>query len=70
MAGKCPGCGNVITSVSAEHVDVTRGFEAKFHGVSFVCPNFACQRVLSVAVDPLALKNDIVKEVLRGLGKP
>lgn len=69
MAGKCPGCGNAVTSVSIEAVDIMQGFDPVFHGVSYVCRNLQCQTVLGVSIDPIAIKTDIVKEVLRGLGK-
>ena len=64
-AGKCPKCENAVTSVSIEHVDVTQAFTQKWHGVSFLCPH--CQTVLGVGIDPVALKTDTVKEVVKAL---
>ena len=69
MAGKCPGCGNVVASVRAEAIEVRSNNGTVWHGVSYFCPNIACQLVLGVGVDPLALKTDTVNGVLRGLGK-
>ena len=67
--GSCPKCGNVVTSVAIEEVKITQGLQHVFLGVSYVCPNWGCQAVLTVSIDPIALKTDIVNEVLRGLGK-
>jgi hypothetical protein len=64
-AGKCPKCENAVTSVSLEPVDVTQAFTQKWHGVSFLCPH--CQTVLGVGIDPVALKTETVKGVVKAL---
>lgn len=69
MAGKCPACGKNISSVSIRETKITQGIQPVFHGVSYVCPNIQCQTILGVGIDPIALKTDIVNEILRGLGK-
>lgn len=65
--GKCPKCNSTITAVQIEPVDIRQGFESRFHGVSYSCSS--CHAVLSVSIDPLALKADTVtgvKQALRG----
>ncbi len=62
--GKCPKCEKLLTNVKVEHVDINEGFSPKWHGVSLVCP--FCSTILSVAIDPVALKTDMVNEVLKG----
>lgn len=57
MMGKCPKCGTLITEVRAEEVSVG----GRWHGVQYLCPG--CLTVLSVAVDPVALKTDTVSEI-------
>lgn len=64
-AAKCPGCNQVVASVEIEHVNVTQNFQNKWHGVSYACPH--CATVLGVSLDPIALKTDIVQEVVRGI---
>jgi hypothetical protein len=65
--GKCPKCSKNIHAVNIEHVDVNQSFQTKWHGVSLVCPH--CDTVLGAAIDPIALKNDIIQEIGYLLGK-
>jgi hypothetical protein len=65
--GKCPGCGNTITSARFEAITINEGFTPTFKGVSFICPSCSC--VLGVGLDPLALKAGIVKDVVESLRK-
>ena len=67
--GKCPKCEQHISSVKIEHVDVKEGIigPASWHGVSYLCPS--CNSVLSVQIDPIALKADIVSELFERLRK-
>lgn len=65
--GKCPGCGNTVTSVNVEDVDVAVGLQPQWRGVSYVCPH--CRIVLGVEIDPIALKSDIVSGVAKKLGR-
>lgn len=61
--GKCPKCETTITSVRIEDVDVKVGFQSRWKGVSFCCPS--CSVVLSVAIDPIAIKTDIINALKR-----
>lgn len=65
--GKCPKCEKTVSTVNIEHVDINESFRKKWHGVSLVCSH--CDAVLGVAIDPIAMKNDVVSEILEGLGK-
>ncbi len=65
--GKCPGCSKTLTYVKIEGMDIKQGFQSAFHGVSFLCPS--CHVVLSVGIDPIALKADVVDEVVEKLKK-
>jgi hypothetical protein len=65
-AGKCPKCEKTISSVNVEHVDIKQGFSGpQWHGASYTCPY--CHAVLSVEIDPIALKTDIVQELFERL---
>ncbi len=63
--GKCPKCEATLSSVNIEHVDVSQNFQSRWHGVSYTCPH--CRTILSVSIDPISLKADIVKEVAAAL---
>lgn len=64
MAGQCPKCEKQVTRVKCEGitVDVSGG---GWKGISYSCP--WCHAILSVAIDPIAIKADIVKDLLKAL---
>jgi transposase-like protein len=62
--GKCPKCEQKLTRVHVENVALEAG-SSSWHGVSYCCPY--CHAVLSVELDPVALKADIVKQLLDAL---
>jgi len=66
MAGKCPKCEKLISSVRCDPVTVNAS-GGNWHGVSYSCP--LCFSILSVSVDPIAVKEDIVQDLLRALRK-
>jgi hypothetical protein len=55
----CPFCENPISVVGA--VDISVG--GQWNGVGYTCPN--CSRILSVSVDPLSVKSDVIDEIQR-----
>lgn len=63
--GKCPKCGNIITSVKVEPMSVTFNLIPEWKGVSYVCSS--CSSILGVEIDPISLKHDIVVELLAAL---
>lgn len=60
MSGKCPHCKTALMRATASKIEIQSG-GAKFLGVSYSCPS--CSAVLSVELDPLALKADLVSEL-------
>lgn len=66
MHGKCPKCEKPITYVNLQGIDAKIN-QSAFKAITYNCPY--CQTVLSVEIDPLALKSDTVKGVLKGLGR-
>ena len=65
-AGKCPKCDKKITNVKIEDIKVgTVGSAKKLRGSSYLCSS--CNAVLSVQIDPVALKSDIINGVLEKL---
>jgi len=68
MAGKCPKCEQVITRVGVTGVTADAGFDrVKWNGLAYTCSH--CQTILSVGIDPVALKADTVSETVAQLKK-
>ena len=65
-SGECPKCGKTVSAVNGEHVNVKTSGKT-LHGLSYYCQS--CNAVLSVTIDPVALKTDIVDEIVRELKK-
>jgi hypothetical protein len=64
MNGLCPKCEGIITQVNLARVSVMAQGNT-WVGVSYQCPS--CNCVLSVGIDPVALKTDTVEEILKAL---
>jgi uncharacterized protein with PIN domain len=62
----CPKCEAVLSTVHAEPITV-KTETGDWRGVCYVCP--ACSSVLSVGIDPMTLRNDLLEELLKRLGK-
>ena len=67
MLQKCPYCKRNILSVELKDIDVKIAMKSAWRGVSYVCPHWDCNSILSVAIDPIALKSDIVNELFNKL---
>jgi hypothetical protein len=63
--GAVPKCNYVPTTVNAEPVMIVGDGGQRWVGVAHVCPN--CNVILSVGIDLIALKSDIVSEVIDAL---
>lgn len=65
--GKCPGCGNVATSIAMETISGRVGIVSRttYNLVSYTCPS--CHTILGVEMDPMALKADIVNDLVKKL---
>jgi hypothetical protein len=68
-AGKCPKCGNVVSVLYAHTLTANLG-GASYKAISYQCPNAVCQAVLGCQIDPIAIKTDIVNEIVNLLRKP
>ena len=64
-SGKCPKCQEIVDSVRIEDVDINLGPGMNWRGVSYCCPS--CDTVLSVQLDPVALKTDIINVIIEEL---
>lgn len=63
--GKCPKCEKTISSVTIEDVDVVVGLQTKWRGISYLCQH--CKTVLSVGIDPVALKTETIAGIAKAL---
>ena len=63
MLPKCPSCKQVVSFVRTSALDV-RGSAGNTtgQGIGYSCP--FCNTLLSVGIDPITLKADVVAEVL------
>jgi hypothetical protein len=58
---KCSMCGNSFTEVKLSPVSARSESGKGFKAISYDCPH--CETSLSVQIDPIAIKTDIVKGV-------
>ena len=63
--GNCPKCEKALNSVTIEDVNFVVDFETKWRGISYLCPY--CKTILSVGIDPIALKTDTISDVVKAL---
>jgi hypothetical protein len=61
----CPSCNAAIHHVTIQDVTVGGLATDQWNGITYSCP--ACQHVLSVAIDPVALQADLVDEIVARL---
>ena len=69
-SGKCPKCEEIVSSVRIEDIDINLGPAIDWQGVSYCCPScdtVLCNTVLSVQLDPVALKTDIINVLVEEL---
>ena len=62
----CPYCEAAISTVQLNNLSVHAG-RTEWVGVGYSCP--ICMKILSVGIDPIAIKTDIVDEILAALRK-
>jgi len=64
----CPHCKKNFTTAVIGEVNASVPFGRRtFRAISYNCPNIGCGVSLGVEIDPIALKADIVSEVIAGL---
>jgi len=65
--GTCPQCKNVINNVETEYVEIGIPPTKTWKGISYLCPSG--KTVLSVAIDPVSLREETVERVVRHMGQ-
>jgi len=66
VIAKCPHCERGMSSIKVEAIQIKAG-KSSWNGVAYCCPS--CDCALSVMIDQISLKDDVVAEVLQGLGR-
>jgi hypothetical protein len=64
MAGLCPKCDAPLTYVKLNDIKIKAPGQ-DWVGASYSCP--FCLHIVSVGIDPIAIKTDIVDEIVRQL---
>lgn len=60
--GRCPKCNGAVNRAFFEEINVIEHPHGNaWVGTSYLCPH--CRSVLSVQIDPLALKNDLAEQI-------
>lgn len=61
---KCPSCGKLVSQVHFEEVNAQQGLfdqGTALRSLAYVCPE--CRTVLSVQIDPIAVRSDVCNHV-------
>ena len=64
MFKKCPFCERNIMHVELKNIPIHVNMQPAYNWVSYVCPNLDCNSILWVAIDPIAIKSDIIDWVI------
>ena len=62
----CPKCGDPILAVNGEQVPIIAG-GTEWRGVAYSCQS--CNVLLGIVTDPIAIKTDLVHEIVDQLGE-
>lgn len=65
FSAKCPKCDKPLTSVNIGDLNGVVGLQTKWLCVGYACP--ACHTLLSVQIDPIAIKTDTIAELVQDL---
>lgn len=67
MLALCPKCGASIKQVHMAEVEAKSDHGPSLRGVTYSCLH--CFHVLSVGLDPMAIKSDMVKQIVDEIKK-
>lgn len=66
--GKCPSCEQVVRELSIDSITASTGIgQPQWAAATYCCPH--CKVVLGAGIDPVAVKNDMIAEILQALGR-
>lgn len=66
--GKCPSCGKLLSEIHFEEVSAAPGFfsQGAWRSLAYLCPH--CRAVLSVQIDPIAVRSEVFEHVDQAVG--
>jgi hypothetical protein len=64
---KCPHCKAQITRVVLSEVTAAYPFGKSWKAIAYDCPD--CEATMSVQIDPIAVKADVVDDVVSRIAK-
>lgn len=67
MNGKCPKCDRMVSRVNLQALDVYDQGQPRWIGLAYLCPS--CAAILSVQIDPVALRTETIRGVVEALKK-
>ncbi|MBN3882075.1 MAG: hypothetical protein HWQ44_03555 [Nostoc sp. JL34] len=67
VAGKCSKCDSMITSINIENIAGKVNGKDAWNCISYNCPR--CNTILSIQIDPVALKTDTIDGVVQRLNR-
>jgi hypothetical protein len=65
--GTCPKCDKVLGHVNLVEISAGQMFGDQWRAIKYCCPH--CKVILSVQIDPIALKTDVIAGVVAALRK-
>lgn len=65
MFKKCPYCNTNITSIRIKTIPAYNEQNTEWKWIAYTCSNYNCNAILSVWIDPVALKTDTVNEIIK-----
>jgi len=65
MLGKCSKCEKTVSYVNLNEIEASAFMGSKWKTVTYNCPH--CSTILGCQIDPIAIKTDIVNEVVESL---
>lgn len=65
IAGKCPKCEKPVTRVNLHPIEASEPMGPKWKAVTYNCPS--CNTVLTVQIDPVAIRTEIINGVVKAL---
>ncbi len=62
MAAICPECNAMVSHLNIQEMTSAALFGTEWRTIAFLCPT--CQKILSIQIDPIAIKTDIINAII------
>jgi hypothetical protein len=66
-SGKCPKCEKLVMRAVLDDIDLGQIVGPTYRGFAILCPH--CKTILGASFDPIALKADVVRQILEALAE-